>query len=83
MNAIAEFLLTWLGCWAVSMAGYGALLLGLDVLLDTWDARRQHRAALQRIDDEAERSVQRIGTAFLIAQQLIREEAIRGRAGRP
>ncbi|RIT44600.1 hypothetical protein [Mycobacteroides abscessus] len=77
MNAIADLLLTWLGYWATWMALSIALPLSIEALLEARDARRQRRELLQHIDAEAEQSVQRIGTAFRIAQRQIRDEARR------
>lgn len=75
MSAAAEFLLTLVGCSSAAAAMYAAALLGTDALLQARAARRRHRAELNRINDEAALAVQRIGDAFAVAQQLIRDEA--------
>lgn len=74
MNVIAEFVLIWVS-W---IAMYAALLFGLDALLELRDARQRHRAELTRINHEAAQSARRISSAFLVAQQLIRDEASNG-----
>jgi len=85
-DTLLSFCLTSLCWWGVMSAAYAALLFGLDALLTTWkrrhQARRQLCQELARIDREAEASVQRIGAAFVVAQQLLREQAAAGRGGR-
>ncbi|SHT79821.1 Uncharacterised protein [Mycobacteroides abscessus subsp. abscessus] len=78
VNTVAEFLLI-LASW---IAAYAALLFGLDALLMLRDARRRHRAEVARINEDAAQSVRRISGAFLVAQQLIREEAASGQGVR-
>lgn len=81
MSAAAEFLLTSVAYVAMATTAYAAALLGIDALLQAQAARRRHRAELLRINEEAALAVQRIGGAFLIARQLISDEAARSRGG--
>jgi hypothetical protein len=74
--------LSWLFWLVVIACGYAGLMLGLDRLFAWWQQHQRltrqritHRAELARIDRDAYASVQRISSAFMVAQQLIREHA--------
>lgn len=75
MTAAASFMLTWVAYLAMAAVGYAGALLGIDALLQAQAARRRHRAELIRISEEAALAVHRINGAFLVARQLIRDEA--------
>lgn len=81
-GALILFVLTWLFWWALLVAVYAALLFAGDALLGAHrrrhQARRKVQQELERIDRQADASLQRIGAAYLIAQRLIREEADHG-----
>ncbi|OFJ50572.1 hypothetical protein [Mycolicibacterium grossiae] len=67
-------------CWWLAVfIGYGVLLLGVDGLLQRFARRRarqqRERDALARLAAERTAAINRIGVAFLAAQQLIRDEA--------
>ncbi|WAC90221.1 hypothetical protein [Mycobacterium sp. Aquia_213] len=81
MSTAAEFLLTWVAYLTVAAAVYAATLLGMDALLQARVAHHRHRAALIRINNEAALAVQRIGAAFLVARQLIGDDATESRGG--
>lgn len=73
--------------WAVIFIGYVLLLAAADLCLAAWKSHQRdlqrRRDALQHVADEQAAAVQRIGSAFLVAQQLIRREADAGRGDRP
>jgi hypothetical protein len=77
-EALTDFLLTWLFWWSLLSVAYGAVHFTVDALLSAWQrrrhARRQRRAEIERINREAADSVQRLGTAFAVAQHLMRAE---------
>jgi hypothetical protein len=85
-DVLAEFLLTWLRWWGLLVVAYGTVLFTIDALLSAWQRRQQgrrlRRAELDRINREARDTVQRIGSAFVLAQQLIRDEAAAERVRR-
>jgi Flp pilus assembly protein TadB len=85
-DTLATFLLTWLCWWALLSVTYVGLLFAADALLTAWqrrqEAQRRHRAAIARIDRDTEVAVARLGAAFVVAQQLVREEAAANRSGR-
>lgn len=73
---------TWLLTWALLMVGYLGLLAIVDHLTIRWQHyqrvrqyRRAVAAELMRMDRETVASVQRIRSAFTVAQRLIRTEA--------
>lgn len=72
--------------WLVAFIGYGGLLLGVDGLLRGFARRRarqqRERDAVARLTAERRAAVNRIGVAFLAAQQLIRDEANAKRGAR-
>jgi len=83
------FLVTWLVTWALLMVVYFGLLAAVDHLRAGWrrcQRVRQYRHAVaaerMRIDRETVASVARMGTAFLVAQQLVRNEAANQRERR-
>lgn len=84
-DTATTFLLTWLLLWVVVTATYAAMMLGLDALLTAHrrrqQARRRHQAELDRLNRDTAAAVQRIGAAFVLAQQLIRDEAAASWAG--
>ncbi len=69
--------LLWL---AILLAVYTVLMLSIDAALAARDRRQLHRAMpqaeLARIERRANTSVRRIETAFAIAQEHIRQEAV-------
>lgn len=83
---LTEVLLTWLFWWSALSGIYCALLFGADALLAARDHRRQERECLRRdlahLNDQVGVSVQRIGAALVVAQQLIRSEAAAERGDR-
>nr|WP_194946121.1 hypothetical protein [Mycolicibacterium malmesburyense]CRL76783.1 hypothetical protein CPGR_04089 [Mycolicibacterium malmesburyense] len=85
-ETLVTFLLTWLFWWLLLSGAYALLLFGIDALLMAFRRRQQARHNLRqelaRIDRQAEASVYRIGAAFLVAQQLVREQAAACRGGR-
>jgi hypothetical protein len=84
-EALTDFLLTWLFWWGLLLVADGAVLFTVDALLSAWQrrhARLQRRAAIERINREATDSVHRLGTAFAIAQLLMRDEVATRRGGR-
>lgn len=88
-DTLVSLLLTWLLLWAALCLLYAVLLFGLDYLASVWQrhqqAKRQrpaHLAELARIDQQATAAMQRIGAAYVIAQQLIRTEAASNRERR-
>lgn len=79
---VLEFFVTWLVTWALLMVVYLGVLALADHLKARWrryQRMRQHRRAvaaeLMRIDSEAIASAQRINSAFMVAQRLIRDQA--------
>lgn len=80
---IASFVLWWTVFFVVDVLVFAAI----EFLLDAWEehvAERQRRQdALQHMADEQAAAVQRIGSAFVLAQQLIRHEAAASRGERP
>jgi hypothetical protein len=85
-EALTDFLLTWLFWWGLLLVAYGTVLFTVDALLLAWqrrqEERRRRRSELDRINREAGDTVQRIGSAFVLAQQLIRDEAAAERVRR-
>lgn len=79
---VANLLLTGV-LWLTDLTAiYCTLVLAADALLAAWDRRRNARDRLRRLGDQADVSVQRIGAAFVVAQQLIRDEATAQRGDR-
>lgn len=79
---VLQFLVTWLVTWALLMILYLGVVAVLDHLKARWrryQRMQQHRRAvaaeLMRIDGEAIASVQRINSAFMVAQRFIRDQA--------
>ena len=83
-GALATFLLTWLLWWAVLSAAYAAVLFIVESAITAW--QRHHDERRRRLEDEAQvahdvaAAVQRIGSAYLIAQRQIHNEAAENRS---
>jgi Flp pilus assembly protein TadB len=84
IDDIALFLTTWLALWALFTACYLVLLAALHWSKARWQRyqrERRHRRAsaaeLARINRAVAASVQRIGLAFMVAQQVMREHDTR------
>lgn len=82
IDAVIVLLTTWLAVWLLLMAGYLALWVALDWLRARWrqcQRTRQYRrnvaVELVRIDRDVAVSVERINSAFVVAQRLIRDRA--------
>jgi len=79
---VVLLLASWLLTWALLMIVYLGLVVAVDQLRERWQHHqraRQYRhavaAELKQIDRETVASVQRINSAFILAQRLIRDEA--------
>lgn len=72
--------------WTVILGIYAAVLFGLDAVLAAAQRRhqvlRRRQAEAARIRRDATQSLQRINAAFLVALQLIRDEAAASRDSR-
>ncbi|MFH5230826.1 hypothetical protein [Antrihabitans spumae] len=82
---VLEFALLWLAMYAVIFVAYLAIILFVIDPLSTWQERRRTRRQLidaterelGRIERQGADSVQRIESAFIAAQQIVRDEATR------
>jgi biopolymer transport protein ExbB/TolQ len=84
IGSVVLFLATWLLTWALLMIVYFGVLAAVDFLGDQWrryQRVRQYRRAVAaevlRIDAETISSIERINSAFVAAQRLVRQEAAR------
>ena len=82
IDAFSLFLVSWLLTWALLMIVYLGVLALLDHLAAQWQRfqrarqyRRALRAELMRIDRETVASVERVNSAFMLAQRLVRDQA--------
>jgi hypothetical protein len=76
------FLLSLVFWWSAVLCGLCLLLFALDLIVSNWKhrqtARRSLRAALAAIDAEGDASINRLTTAYAIAQQQIRNVSPEG-----
>lgn len=85
-DTVVATLLILLGWWTLLSIAYRCVLFVLNALSARWqrrqEVRRRHLAAIAQIDRDAEITCARLGAAFIVAQQRIRDEAAAARAGR-
>lgn len=78
-DTLTTFLIAAMYGYVLVGAVYGSLLFGADAILAAWqrrrEERRQHQAALGRIDRDTEVAVARLVARFVVTQQRVREEA--------
>jgi hypothetical protein len=80
--AVLTFLVSWFVLWAALMVVYLGYLAIIDYLKARWRRyqcfrlyKRAIAAEMARIDLAANASVHRLGTAFMVAQQLMRDQS--------
>lgn len=82
-DTLMTFLLTWLFWWLLFYGAYAALLFACDAMLVAFlrhqEVGRNLSQKLVRIERQAYASVDRIGAAYAVAQQLMGEDAAASR----